>query len=100
MSSTPNNNNWQSSTNPVATLNTKPADYATKGLAPMEVNTNTLICYSCYKEGHITKKCTQVEKSSYHKVIVKGQENCVADSSMSKEELKEGSSKDSTPEVS
>jgi hypothetical protein len=62
----------------------------------MEVDANTLVCYNCYKEGHIAKKCTQEGKSPYRKVIVKAAKVAATLSDAGKKtEVVEGSSKNS-----
>lgn len=66
----------------------------------MEVDVNTLVCYNCYKEGHIARKCTQKGKSPHRKVIIKAAKVAATlSNAVKKPEFVEGSSKNSEKSV-
>ncbi|KZP24366.1 hypothetical protein FIBSPDRAFT_951138 [Athelia psychrophila] len=92
---TPRNDSWRTRTPSAASPSSSKEGQLSPGI-PMEVDANTLVCYNCYKEGHIARKCTQEGKSPYRKVIVKAAKVAATSSDAGKKtEFVEGSSKNS-----
>lgn len=66
----------------------------------MEVDANTVICYKCYKEGHMRNECRAKEQAPYRKVVYTGERKKKAatisasstDKGKAKEEFVQGSS--------
>lgn len=66
----------------------------------MEVDAHTVVCYRCYKEGHMRNECTAKDQASFRKVVHRPDKTkTVAATSTEKgkgKEFVEGSSKDLT----
>lgn len=63
------NNNWRSKPDAPAGQRFTPAERA-QGMAPMEVDAGTFVCYNCYEKGHAAAQCSN-EKKPYRKVVFK-----------------------------
>lgn len=91
--------NWRSSNSPT-TSNSQSSKQEPAGYGPMEVDAATIVCYKCYKEGHMRNECTASEQAPFRKVIRKSATSShpkkVAATERGKEkpEFVEGSSKD------
>lgn len=91
--------NWRSSNN-ATTSGSQSSKQEPAGYGPMEVDAATVVCYKCYKEGHMRNECTASEQAPFRKVIRKGtttdRPKKVAATEKGKEKLEfvEGSSND------
>lgn len=66
-----NSSNTNTSSRPTTSKSSSKPVSSDQGIVPMEVDAGTIVCYNCYKEGHMKKECTNDAKP-WRRVVYKG----------------------------
>lgn len=89
------NSGWHQRSSTTTTTTTMSPTKTNPGYGPMEVDTDTIICYKCFEEGHMCNQCPNGQKLFQRVKYIKKSKKVAASSKGKEKEFVQGSSKDS-----